>query len=149
MQTTAVEAALDTVGVGTWKFVWEENWKTLNLLLKQICVESKIIISEYNIFSLFSLRCNYIHSTCTIDQRWSRCWGRWRPSSTIYIHIHSTVLHYMFWPHTAILRQWCFARPLHCTRLSWFYKSFSFLKCYLKSRTFSSKLFMPNIKGKR
>jgi hypothetical protein len=54
----------------------------------------------------------------------------------------------MFRPHTAILRQWCFAWPSHCTRFAWFYKSFSFLKCCLKSRTFSSKLFMPNIKGK-
>jgi hypothetical protein len=27
----------------------------------------------------------------TIDQRWSRCWGRWRPSPTIYIHTYSLV----------------------------------------------------------
>jgi hypothetical protein len=26
--------------------------------------------------------------TDTIDQRWSRCWGRWRPSPTIYIHTY-------------------------------------------------------------
>jgi hypothetical protein len=44
----------------------------------QIC----LILIEQQIIACF----RYVNDISTIDQRWSRCWGRLRPSPTICIH---------------------------------------------------------------
>jgi hypothetical protein len=42
------------------------------------------IVQSFNLVRFLSL---YSHNISTINQGWSRCWGRLRPSPTIYIHI--------------------------------------------------------------